>query len=115
MAGFTATRVIKILNLVILAVLVTALAGVYWYLWRPLAKTSGTIDAPITANASVVYDRLGVPHIRAASLEDALFVQGYVTAQDRIFQMDLLRRLTAGELSEVFGPLALESDRDARR
>ncbi len=115
MAGSSALRVVKILNLVILAVLATVLAGVYWFAWRPLAKTSGTIDAPIAANASVVYDRLAVPHVRAASLDDALFVQGYVTAQDRMFQMDVIRRLTAGELSEIFGALALESDRESRR
>jgi penicillin amidase len=115
MAGFTAARVVKILNLVILAVIATVAAGVYWFAWRPLAKVSGSIEAPVAANASVVYDRLGVPHIHATSLDDALFVQGYVTAQDRMFQMDLLRRLTAGELSEVFGPLALETDRESRR
>src|SRR3954466_15209894 len=115
MAGFTAARIVKFLNFVILAVLATVVAGVYWFAWRPLAKTSGMITAPVTANASVLYDRLGVPHIRAGNLDDALFVQGYATAQDRIFQMDLIRRLTAGELSEVFGPLALETDRESRR
>src|SRR4051794_17722599 len=108
MAGFTAARIVKFLNSVILATLVAVVAGVYWFAWRPLPKTSGTITASVTADASVLYDRLGVPHIRAGNLDDALVIQGYVTAQDRIFQMDLIRRLTAGELSEVFGPLALE-------
>jgi penicillin amidase len=63
----------------------------------------------------VRFDARGVPHISAASLEDALFIQGYVTAQDRLWQMDGLRRLAAGELSEIVGPSALESDRDSRR
>ena len=95
---------------------VLGVAGVlYWYAWRPLPQHSGTIAAPVKASVSVAFDPLGVPHIRAASLEDALVAQGYVTAQDRLFQMDLLRRFNAGDLAEVFGPAALESDREARR
>ncbi len=50
-----------------------------------------------------------------ANWEDAIFLQGYVTAQDRLWQMDALRRLAAGELSEVIGPSTLELDREARR
>ena len=63
----------------------------------------------------MVRDALGVPHIAAASWEDAIFLQGYVTAQDRMWQMDALRRLAAGELAEVIGPSALEQDRESRR
>lgn len=115
MAATVATRVVKLVNYLLLAVVVAALGVVYWFAWRPLPKTSGSLDAAISANASVQYDRLGVPHIRAAQLDDALFVQGYVTAQDRIFQMDLLRRFNAGELSEVFGAAAIDTDRESRR
>ena len=57
------------------------------------------LKAPVT----VTRDRTGTPHIRAADLEDLFFAQGYVTAQDRLFQMDLARRYAAGELSEVIG------------
>ena len=60
-------------------------------------------------------DALGVPHIFSAQWEDAIFLQGYVTAQDRLWQMDALRRLAAGELSEVFGASTLELDRESRR
>ena len=63
----------------------------------------------------MVRDALGVPHISAASWEDAIFLQGYVTAQDRMWQMDALRRLAAGELAEVVGPSALEQDQESRR
>ena len=76
---------------------------------------SGTLSAPVTARAVVSRDALGVPHILAANQSDALFLQGYVTAQDRLFQMDGMRRLAAGELAEVVGQTALESDREARR
>ena len=48
-------------------------------------------------------------------LEDALFLQGFVTAQDRLWQMDALRRLAGGELSEVVGSAALETDKESRR
>ncbi len=108
-------RIIKAVNIAIAVLLAVALAAVYWYLWRPLPQRSGTIHAPVSAAVSVAFDSLGVPHIRAASLEDALFVQGYVTAQDRLWQMDALRRYAAGTLSEVVGPAALESDTESRR
>src|SRR4029077_19879340 len=80
-----------------------------------LAQTSGEIAAPISAKATVVRDAIGVPHINAATIEDAMFLQGYVTAQDRLWQMDALRRLAAGELSEIIGRSTIEVDRDARR
>src|SRR4051794_22909855 len=108
-------RLVKTVNSIVLLALIAAAALIFWYAWRPLAKTSGTLDAPVAANVSVIFDTLGVPHVRAANLDDALFAQGYVAAQERIFQMDLLRRFNAGELAEVFGPIALESDRESRR
>ncbi len=63
----------------------------------------------------MVRDSLGVPHIAAANWEDALFLQGFVTAQDRLWQMDALRRLAGGDLSEIIGPSTLELDRESRR
>ena len=80
-----------------------------------VAETSGEIAAPISAKATVSRDALGVPHIQAASWQDAIFLQGFVTAQDRMWQMDALRRLAAGELAEVVGKQALASDEEARR
>jgi penicillin amidase len=109
------TRIVKYVNIAVAALLVLALAVVYWYAWRPLPQRSGVIEAPVDASASVSFDALGVPHIRAASQEDALFVQGYVTAQDRLWQMDALRRYAGGNLAEVLGPVGLDSDREARR
>jgi len=108
-------RILKFINLSIAGLLVILLIGAYWIAYRPLAQTSGEVTAPISAEATVVRDALGVPHITAASIDDAMFLQGYVTAQDRLWQMDALRRLAAGELSEVVGKSALELDRDARR
>lgn len=111
----TLKRAVRFLNIALLIVLLAAASAIYWYAWRPLPQTSGAISAPLAQRATVVRDALGVPHISAATVEDALFLQGYVTAQDRLWQMDTLRRLAAGRLSEIVGPGALESDREARR
>jgi penicillin amidase len=107
-------KALKFINLSIAVLLVLGLGVVYWFAYRPLPKTSGRMAAPISAQAAVQRDALGVPHISAARWEDAIFVQGYVTAQDRLWQMDVLRRLAGGELSEVLGASTLELDREAR-
>ncbi len=109
------SKVLKYINLSIAVLLLCGLFVVYWIAWRPLARVSGSIAAPISRRASVVRDALGVPHITAASWEDALFLQGFVTAQDRLWQMDALRRLAAGDLSEVIGPSTIEADRESKR
>ncbi|MCU1336481.1 MAG: Penicillin amidase [Bryobacterales bacterium] len=109
------TPLLRAINLSIAVLLVALVGAVYWFAWRPLPQTSGQIAAPITARASVVRDVLGVPHISAGSWEDAIFLQGYVTAQDRMWQMDGMRRLAAGELAEVVGASALDQDRESRR
>jgi len=106
---------VRHVNIVIAVLLVAALAIVGWIVWRPLPQRSGTISAPLDAPVSVAFDAHGVPHVRASSLEDALFVQGYLTAQDRLWQMDALRRYDAGDLAEILGPNLLESDRESRR
>jgi penicillin G amidase len=108
-------RALRFINLSIAVLLVLVLAAVYWFAYRPLPKTSGEISAPITARATIARDVLGVPHITAGQWDDAVFLQGYATAQDRLWQMDVLRRLAAGELSEAFGASTLELDREARR
>ena len=109
------SRLLRAINLSIAVLLLAFLAAAYWYLWRPLGETSGQISAPISAAASITRDAQGVPHIRAASWEDAIFLEGYAMAQDRLWQMDALRRRAAGELAEVVGAAAVASDQDARR
>src|SRR5262249_60636727 len=56
----------------------------------------------LQAPVQVVRDAHGVPHLTAANLEDLFFAQGYVTAQDRMWQMDLTRRAVGGEMAEIF-------------
>ncbi|WP_035351221.1 penicillin acylase family protein [Edaphobacter aggregans] len=88
---------------------------VHHLLTTQLPQIDGTLTVPgLSAPVAVQRDAHGVPHIRAASLDDLVFAQGFVTAQDRLFQMDLLRRHAAGELAEVIGPSLLEHDRIQR-
>ncbi len=68
------------------------------------------LSAPVT----VTRDAHGVPSVHAQSLDDLLLAQGYVTAQDRLWQMDMLRRHAAGELAEVLGSSMVEHDRNQR-
>ncbi|MFQ5666154.1 MAG: penicillin acylase family protein [Candidatus Binatia bacterium] len=70
-----------------------------------------TIELPsLPATADVIVDELGVPHVFASDLESAVFVQGYITAAARFWEMDVFRRLAEGRLSEVFGKLSLSTD-----
>ncbi len=108
-------RAVRIINVSIAVLVVLLAAAVYWFAVRPLPKTSGEISAPIAAPASVKRDARGIPHIQASSWQDAIFLQGFVTAQDRLWQMDVLRRFGGGELAEVFGAQALKEDEQARR
>jgi len=108
-------RLLRVVNYAIAVLFVLVLGAVYWFVWRPLPQHSGTIDAPVAAPVSVAFDPRGVPQVQAASLDDALVAQGYLTAQERLWQMDMLRRFTAGELSEVIGPSTLDTDRESRR
>ena len=64
---------------------------------------------------TVARDGAGIPHLTAASEDDLFFAQGFVQAQDRLFQMDLWRRSAQGRLSEVLGPNFIERDAMTRR
>lgn len=110
--GFTVGLVL----LVLLGAAVLLLLGLVWFIFqRPLAKVKGEIKVRGLAQAvEVVRDRWGVAHLYAETEQDALFAQGYVHAQDRLFQMEVTRRLAQGRMAEQLGPLALEPDRWSR-
>lgn len=65
----------------------------------------------ISAETTVYFDDYGVPHIYAATQKDAMVALGYVHAQDRLWQMELVRRIAPGRLSELFGTRALKNDK----
>ena len=101
-----------------IAAIAVVLVGtaIWWYVYRPLPQLDGSLVLPgLHAEVTVERDNWGVPHIRAASAEDLAEAQGYVLAQDRLWQMDLLRRAARGQLSEVLGPATLEIDKDFRK
>lgn len=80
-----------------------------------LSQIDGTVAATgLKAPVDVVRDRWGVPHIYARSTADLYFAQGYVMAQDRLWQMEMWRRGAEGRLAEVLGPAAVARDRHAR-
>jgi penicillin amidase len=99
-----------------LAVLV-ALAGGWAYMTvrSALPQLDGTLRVEgLAAAVKVTRDSHGVPAIEASTLEDLFLAQGYVTAQDRLWQMDIMRRFGAGELSEILGEDTLKIDREQR-
>jgi penicillin amidase len=100
----------------VIAILVIILAtGIWWLAYRPLPQLNGIATLPgLQGEVTVERDNWGVPHIRANSVEDAVEAQGYVVAQDRLWQMDLLRRASRGQLSEILGPKTLMIDKDFR-
>ena len=86
------------------------------YVRSALPETSGTIRvAGLGAPVEILRDEYGIPHIWAASLEDAVYAQGFLHAQDRLWQMELVRRAVQGRLSEVMGEATLDTDRFMRR
>jgi penicillin amidase len=82
---------------------------------RALAQIDGEITAPhLLSNVHISRDEWGVPHISAGSPDDLFFAQGYVVAQDRLWQMEIWRRTAEGRLAEILGPAAVPQDRLAR-
>ena len=80
-----------------------------------LPQLDGQVQvAGLSSPVTVTRDQHGVPTIEAASLDDLFFAQGYVTAQDRLWQMDIMRRFGSGELSEILGEDTLKIDREQR-
>ena len=95
--------------------MVVAGAAIWWLVYRPLPQLDGTaVLLGLQKEVTVERDGWGVPHIRASSVEDLAEAQGYVMAQDRLWQMDLLRRVARGQLSEILGKSTLPIDKDFR-
>jgi penicillin amidase len=117
-AGTAARRTLAAVGIVFLLVAAGALAGGLWLRGRILAclpRLDGTsVLAGLAAPVRITRDALGVPTVTASSRVDVARATGWLHAQDRFFQMDLLRRRGSGELAEFFGAAALPLDREAR-
>jgi len=99
-----------------IVLLIIAVPATAWFMiHRALPQESGThAIAELKNEVTVARDSFGIPHIRAQSREALALAQGYVMAQDRLWQMDLLRRVASGRVAEIVGPAALSSDRSFR-
>jgi penicillin amidase len=102
--------------LLIVALLAAGLAAYAYFIARSaLPQLDGSLPVKgLSAAVKVTRDSHGVPAIEAATLEDLFMAQGYITAQDRLWQMDVMRRFGSGELSEILGEDTLKIDREQR-
>ncbi len=108
-------RTLKLVGAAAAVLVLAALGTAYGLLRASLPQLDGRMGhARVSAPVRIARDALGVPTIEAADRLDLAYATGFVHAQDRFFQMDLARRLAAGELSELFGPVAIDQDRQAR-
>src|SRR5690242_16194327 len=97
-------KILKRILIGLLAIIAIVLIGGYIYLKTTSPTYSGTVTLNgLRAEVEVLYDTYGVPHIYAQSEDDAYYALGYVHAQDRLFQMEMLRRAAGGRLSEILG------------
>lgn len=105
--------------IVVLALLLVAFLGFDYWFYRAVrnsqAQRDGTVRlSGLTAPVTITYDSRGVPNISAANIPDLFFTQGYITAQDRLWQMDMMRRYTSGDLAVILGPQYIKYDRENR-
>jgi penicillin amidase len=111
----TGVRIVLWLLLVLALLVAGAVAFAYFVARSALPQLDGNLAVKgLSAPVKVTRDSHGVPAIEAATLEDLFLAQGYVTAQDRLWQMDIMRRFAAGELSEILGQDTLKVDREQR-
>jgi penicillin amidase len=112
---FKVWRGLAIAGISLALVLLLILSRLFWIARSALPELDGSLQVRgLSAPVSVTRDEHGLATIEAATLDDLFFAQGYVTASDRLFQMDILRRAAGGELAEVFGAIALPEDRRQR-
>jgi penicillin amidase len=104
-------KIIFYTSLALTGLAVIIIGGGFWFLQASMPQLDGTVKLDrLTAEVRVHTDTHGMPAIDAANRADAVRALGYVTARDRLFQMDLMRRKSAGRLAEIFGDRALAND-----
>ena len=104
-------RTIKKIGLIIFVLVSLILIGSWAYISHLKPTYSGNLDLEgIKNETSVFFDDFGIPHIYSENELDAITILGYVHAQDRLWQMELLRRIAPGKLAEIFGSELLKTD-----
>ncbi|MEH6746597.1 MAG: penicillin acylase family protein [Maribacter arcticus] len=105
-------RTLKRIGKILLAILVLLIIGIGIFIYTLKPNYTGKQElVHLEKEVSVYYDNYGIPHIYGANEKDAFRVLGYVHAQDRLWQMELLRRIASGGLSEVFGKDLVGTDK----
>ncbi len=107
-------RALLVVGSVLLAALLFAAGGAFWLVRRNLPDDSVPSIRGLKEKVRVTFDDRGVATVAARSVDDAIRVQGYLTARDRLFQLELQRRAAEGQLAELFGKAALDLDRRRR-
>ncbi len=109
-------KIIKNTLLLLFALLLLLSAIIYFFVQTLIPEYRGTLkSASVSTAIEIERNRFGVPFIKAANLSDLYFAIGFVHAQERLFQMDLIRRRAQGRLAEIFGRAALDSDLEIRQ
>lgn len=104
-------KIIKKILLVLFVLITVVVVGLCSYIFYLKPKYEGEIQLKnLDKTTTVYFDDFGIPHIYADSEKDAIRTLGYVHAQERLWQMELLRRIAPGKLSEIFGSVALKND-----
>ena len=108
-------RVLAVLLVVIVMAVAVGVGALAWLTGRALPQTSGTLRVPgLERPVTVVRDVAGIAHIRAETAHDLFLAQGFVHAQERMWQMEVWRHISAGRLAELFGESQLDTDRFIR-
>jgi penicillin amidase len=104
-------KIVKKILLVVVAFIVMVLIAITFYGFHLKPQYEGEVQlSAIEKPTTVYFDDFGIPHIYADNSKDAMVALGYVHAQDRLWQMELMRRIAPGRLSEIFGEVALKND-----
>ena len=112
---FSFSKLFLAIIVFMLALIISASGWLYWHLSASLPQLTGTLQLTgLSRPVSIERDTLGVATLSGENRLDLAQALGFIHAQERFFQMDLLRRAAAGELSELFGIVALEKDRSLR-
>ena len=105
-------KVLRNILLGLIFVLAAIAVGGYIYLQQTKPRYSGELKlAGLSSEVEVLFDTYGIPHIYADNEKDLYYALGYVHAQDRLFQMEMLRRVSGGKLAEILGPDLVDTDR----
>ncbi len=108
-------KILKVAIIFVASILLGALLAGYWFLSQSKPDYQGEVPLEgLHKTVEVYYDEWGIPHIFAQNEHDVYLALGYVHAQDRLFQMEMLRRVGGGRLAEIFGPDLVPTDRFMR-